>query len=227
MIPTAELTGVPVGLARRRLRRIIQQVKGDLRQIDFPHVERILAMAQSPEGHDRVQIPTLDVIRSFEWLRFCKLPAHAAPVERDFSYPLAVPGSVELARTASRITLQVLEKAGGVESHATVVNELDWEQLRGLEGAGPALEVRNWRPGDQYRRVGQSTEEKIKHLFQETRVPLWERRNWPIITYNGVILWTRRFGAAAAFAAGPATRIALRVDEFGPEVRTVPGRGGV
>ena len=55
-------------------------------------------------------------------------------------------------------------------------------------------------------------QQKIKFLFQEARIPLWERGNWPIITYNGTIVWARRFGAAAEFAAGPATRVVLRVE---------------
>ena len=94
-----------------------------------------------------------------------------------------------------------------------MVNELDWKRLSTFIGALPSLELRNWRPGDQYRRVGQSKEQKIKLLFQEARVPLWERRNWPIITYNGTIVWARHFGAAADFAAGPSTRVVLQVGE--------------
>ena len=133
----------------------------------------------------------------------------------DFSYPLLAPGSTELPGSATRITLQVLEKSDRPEPYATVVDELDWQRVRSLGGAPSGLELRNWRPGDQYRRVGQSKQEKIKFLFQEARVPLWERRNWPIITYNGVVLWVRRFGAAAEFAADPSTSVVLRVDESG------------
>ncbi len=215
IVPVSQLADAPTAVARRVIRRLIRRAKGDLRQIEFAHVERILQMARSREGHDRVQIPSLDVFRSFEWIRFAPLQAAAEPAERDFSTPLTAPGSVELPRCDSRITLQVLEKAEGSGPYVTVVDELDWERIRSLEGAVSGLELRNWRPGDQYRRVGQSSEQKIKLLFQEARVPLWERRNWPIITYNGVILWTRRFGAAADFAAGPSTREVLRVAESG------------
>src|ERR1700727_1278521 len=73
--------------------------------------------------------------------------------------------------------------------------------------------LRNWRPGDQYRRIGQSKPEKIKFFFQEARIPLWERGNWPIITYNEAIVWARLFGAAADFATGPETRSVLQVAE--------------
>lgn len=214
VIATSQLTGAPPAVARRLIRRIIQLAKGDLRQIDFAHVERVLAMARSREGSDRIQIPSLDVYRSFEWIRFAA-PGSTRGTDRDFLLPIRAPGSVELPDASSRITLQVLEKQEAAEPYATVVDELDWQRLRSPSEAVLSLEVRNWRPGDQYRRVGQSKEEKIKLLFQEARVPLWERRTWPMITYNGVILWTRRFGAAADFAAGPETRVVLRVHESG------------
>jgi tRNA(Ile)-lysidine synthase len=212
VLPTKDLAAAPPALARRLVRRAILEAKGSLRQIDFAHVERILEMARSQEGHDRVQIPGLDVIRSFEWIRLARTGANPRK-DRDFSLPLAAPGYAELPGSTARITLQVLEKPEPGESYATVVNELDWQRLGSLPGALPSLELRNWRPGDQYRRAGQSKDQKIKFLFQEHRVPLWERRDWPIITYNGTILWARRFGAAADFAAGPSTRVVLQVQE--------------
>ncbi|HEV2687917.1 MAG TPA: tRNA lysidine(34) synthetase TilS [Bryobacteraceae bacterium] len=213
ILETSHIAAAPPAVARRLIRRAIEHAKGDLRQIDFAHVERVLEMARSEEGHDRVQLPGLDIIRSFGWMRLAPLKPANARKERDFSLPLAAPGSVELPGSSARITLQVLEKAEYGEPYATVGNELDWQRLRPAPDALPSLELRNWRPGDQYRRVGKSKDEKIKFLFQEARVPLWERRDWPIITYEGTILWTRRFGAAADFAAGPSTRVVLQVRE--------------
>ena len=212
ILNASELAGLPRALARRLIRRTIQRAKGDLRQIKFAHVERILEMAASSEGHDRVQIPALDVFRSFDWIRFIGMEAAGGPC-RDFSLPLAAPGSVELPGGSTRITLQVLEKAEETEACVTVGSELDWQRLCSLHGTGCGLELRNWRPGDQYRPIGQSKEQKIKVLFQEGRIPLWERRNWPIITLHGQIVWARQFGPAAEFAAGPDTRYVLRVDE--------------
>jgi tRNA(Ile)-lysidine synthase len=212
-LTTSQITGVPRALARRLIRKAIEEAKGDLRQIEFAHIERILEMALSADGHDRVQLPGLDVFRSFEWIRLAPLIRNRP--NRDFSFPLPAPGSLELPGGSTRITLQVLEKAERTEPYATVVDELDWQRVHSLGDALPGLELRNWRPGDQYRRVGQSKQEKIKFLFQEGRVPLWERRDWPIITYNGVVLWVRRFGAAAEFAANPSTRQVLRVYESG------------
>ena len=219
-----ELAKIPTAVARRLIRRAIECVKGDLRQIDFQHVERILRMASKRDGHDRVQIPGLDVFRSFEWIRLA--PAGLKLDKRDaFSLPLTAPGSVELPDGSARITLQVLEKPETAQPYATVVNELDWQRLTTLNGVPPSLELRNWRPGDRYRGVGQSREHKIKLLFQQARVPLWERGNWPIIAYNEAIVWVRQFGASAEFAAGPSTRVVLQVADSNTSDKGYPRPG--
>ena len=212
IVPASYFASQPTAVARRLIRKTIESAKGNLRQVDFAHVERILEMTRSEEGHDRAQIPGLDVFRSFEWIRFAR-PEFESGKDRDFCLQLEAPGSVELPGATARITLQVLENPALREACGTVVNELDWQRLTLEGGVVSGLELRNWRPGDQYRRAGHSKQQSIKVLFQESRVPLWERRKWPIITYNGTILWARRFGAAAEFAAGPETRIVLRVAE--------------
>jgi tRNA(Ile)-lysidine synthase len=216
VIAVTELANVLPALARRRVRQAVALAKGNHRSIDFAHVERVLEMARSPQGHDRFQAPGLDVCRSFDLIRLAPAGTEAGE-PCDFSVALEVPGSVELPGTGTRIALQVLEKEEGTQPCATVVNELDWQRFRGGRGA-PSLELRNWRPGDQYRRVGQSKPEKIKFFFQEARIPLWERGNWPIITYNETIVWARRFGAAAEFATGPETRSVLQVAETGQQL---------
>jgi tRNA(Ile)-lysidine synthase len=226
VLPVTQLTAAPPALARRLVRRAVEIVKGDLHGIDFAHVERVIEMAGSHQGHDRFQAPGLDICRSFDWIRIALSSPAArqagpeAPAAAGFSVPLEIPGSVELPGSAARIVLQVLEKEGSAQPCirvpcAKVVDELDWQRFYRGESA-PSLELRNWRPGDQYRRVGQTKPEKVKFFFQEARVPLWERRNWPIITYDGKIVWARRFGAAAEFATGPGTRSVLQVAYTGP-----------
>jgi tRNA(Ile)-lysidine synthase len=85
------------------------------------------------------------------------------------------------------------------------VNALDSAKCRG------SLQLRNWRPGDQFERPGSGAAVKIKTLFQDFRIPLWERRRWPVILQGESIVWTRRFGAAKQFAASPETESVLLV----------------
>lgn len=211
VLPVAELTGPPPALARRLIRRAFEIVKGDLRAVDSAHIERVLEIAHSSRGHDRLHAAGLDVCRSFDQIRIAPLRQASCP-PANFAVTLPVPGSVELPGSRIRIAIQILENKERIPPCAKVVNELDWQRFRRGRGA-PSLELRNWRPGDQYRTIGQSKPHKIKFFFQEARIPLWERGNWPIITYNETIVWARRFGAAAEFAAGADTGCVLQIFE--------------
>lgn len=218
VLPVSQLAQAPNALARRLVRRAVESVKGDLHGMTLGLIDEVIEVARAESGHGRLQGPGLDVCRSFEWIRIAAAPFETG--EADFALSLEVPGSVELPGSRARIVLQVLEKDASAEASGKIPcvrvgDELDWQRFRGGDDA-PDLKLRNWRAGDQYRRVGQTKPEKIKFFFQEARVPLWERRDWPIITFHGQIVWARRFGAAAEFAKGPGSRSVLQVSETGP-----------
>ena len=205
-----ELHALPEAAARRLIRHAIETVKGDLRGVDFAHIAAVLALARRQEGDGRLQVPGIDVYRSFEWMRLAP-PGIDRLENRNFRYPAPVPGSVPLPESASAVLLELIENRTPTETAESGYNELmnclDWDRIPG------ALEVRNWRPGDQYQPVGHSDEERIKLLFQQARIPLWERRSWPVITSGNEIIWARRFGPAADLVATPQSRVLLKIQE--------------
>jgi tRNA(Ile)-lysidine synthase len=204
------LTDLPLAVARRLTRRAIELAKGDLRGIDFGHVEAILALAAGGEGHGRIQAPGLDVLRSFEWLRFGPLGSYGL-VDRAYSVEVSPPGVVRAEAVGVEISLELIEKSETSDSSSYVYNNevgcLDWGSLSGR------MVLRNWRPGDQYQPVGRSRAEKIKTLFQEFRIPIWERRHWPVLTDGVSIVWARRFGPAANCAATSGSGTILQIRE--------------
>ena len=204
------LVAQPLAVARRLVRRAMEMAKGDLRGIDFGHIAAVMDLARSTEGHGRLQAPGLDIFRSFEWLRFGQ-PGGGGLESRNYRLPLAVPGSVRVPGANLVISLELIDKSGPLVSPDWVYNSwvggLDWQRLSG------SLELRNWRPGDQYQPVGYSGQEKIKALFQQARIPLWERRHWPVVTDGSSIVWTRRFGPAAGLAAEQDAKVILKIRE--------------
>ncbi len=198
LFQTAPFLAQPVAVQRRLLRRAIERVRGSLRSIDFRHIESIRHLAQSGEGSGRIQLPSLDIYRSFDWLRLGPV-GYDSRLERDFEAPLVVPGLTSVSNRPLTIEMELVTPAAVYNKQMDV---LDWGRCEGL------LTVRNWRPGDSYTPAGRSGAEKIKTLFQENRVPLWERRHWPVIVRGDSIVWVRQFGVAGKFAAGPdSTRI--------------------
>jgi tRNA(Ile)-lysidine synthase len=210
LLRTDALADLPLAAARRLVRRAVETVKGDLRGVGFEHLAGIMELAASAEGHGRIQIPGLDIFRSFEWLRIAP-PSGDNLENRNYRLPLPVPGAVPLPGQKWIVHTELFENTNLTKMPGGVYNGcvecLDWNRLSG------ALEIRNWRPGDQYQPVGRTGAEKIKVLFHEARIPLWERRYWPVVTMGDAILWARRFGAAAGFAAMPGAGPVLSIRE--------------
>jgi tRNA(Ile)-lysidine synthase len=212
LLETKCLKDMPLAVARRLVRRAMELGKGDSLGIEFAHVNAILDLAATNEGHGRLQTPGLDIIRSFEWLRFAKLSPEGVG-RGDYELPAPIPGFFPIPGEEFAISLEVTENSTSSEVCDYVYNKgmvsVDSDRLCG------SLTLRNWRPGDQYHRSGGSGEQKIKTLFQEFRIPLWERRRWPVLTDQRAIVWARRFGPSIHVAAGSGTKRFLRIGEIG------------
>lgn len=203
-IEIGSFTPLAVALQRRLLRRGIQRVRGSLRAIDFPHVEAIRKLMATREGSGRLQLPELDIYRSFDLLRIAP-QRFDARIERNFSVPMEIPGETTVPAPLLTIGMELIARSGVYNSGE---NALDPAKCPG------ALHLRNWRPGDQFERPDHpGAAVKIKTLFQDFRVPLWERRTWPVIVMGDSIVWTRRFGPARQFAVTAESESILLVKE--------------
>ena len=210
LMSAATLAALPLAAARRLVRHAIQLASGDRRASDFRHIAAVLELAARPRGTGRTQLPGLEVRRSFDWLRF----ASGAPVGA-YSVRPVLPGITLVPGADWAISLELVENSETTRFPDNVYNGevgcLDWSRL-----SGP-LELRSWQPGDQYQPVGIPAAKKIKALFQQARIPVWERAQWPVLTDAESIVWVRRFGTAARVAAGIESSRVLAVGEV--EVR--------
>ena len=194
----ASLTTLPRATARRLLRWALGEVRGDLRGVEFRHVEAVLELAERSRGEGSIRLPGAKVQRSFDWILL------AEPSDRPVLPAVAVefPG--------------IYPTLSGTEIHFALAagkRRTPCDTLKAAELCVPRLpvacELRGWRPGDHYRPLGHARDVKLSELFQRDRVPSWQRPIWPMVTCGAQILWARRFGAAAEFAAdaGPRLRI--------------------
>ncbi|MBM3760890.1 MAG: tRNA lysidine(34) synthetase TilS [Acidobacteria bacterium] len=197
----------PVAVRRRMMRELLERVKDNLREIDFAHVEAALQLCTEQEGNGRIQVPGLDLMRSFGWLRVIRLEVLRDLPERNFRLAFPFPGEVSVPEDAGTLSSQVDSMCNYNESGGS----LDLDRVLAAMDAERRLELRNWRPGDSYTRAGASGPEKVKELFQKFRIPLWRRRSWPIIVLGDLPIWVAGFGPAAEFAITPESRTALRI----------------
>ncbi len=210
LMSAAALAALPLAAARRLVRHAILLATDGHHASHFRHIAAVLELAARPQGTGRTQLPGLEVRRSFDWL--CLAPP---TVPEAYSLRPAVPSITRVPGTDFAISLELLENSTTSRSADNVYNSgvsrLDWNRL-----SGP-LEMRNWRPGDEYQPMGILAAKKIKTLFHQARIPVWERAQWPVLTDAESIVWARRFGTAAAVTAGTGSSMVLAVGEL--EVR--------
>jgi tRNA(Ile)-lysidine synthase len=215
---TGAVVQLPLATQRRFIRHAIAEIKGDLRGLEFGHVERVRGLMDRPEGDGRLGLPgALEVRRSFDWLRIAPAGAVRSPVP---AVTVEVPGTYATADGVA-IHFEVVAGNTGRRRRSPPVVAPKNATLRAAELSLcrlPArLELRGWKPGDQYCPEGQIHGQKIKEMFQRARVPSWRRQSWPIVGSGAKILWARGFGAAAEFAAGQEAGPVLRVWETASE----------
>ncbi len=204
-ISATQIAALHLAVQRRLVRRALLAVRGNLKAIDCEHVESILSLCRSTEGHNRVIVPGVDAFRSFDQLLFSPVNLRAGE-ERDYQIPLQLGDEVELPYQTGFLSVQLMKSdtsddiCGNFKGvYPKKVEICDWDgDLLSQSGTLPSLCVRNWRPGDVFQQVGHHSVEKIKTLFQSGKVLLWERKHWPVVQAGAEIVWVRQFGGSAS-----------------------------
>ncbi len=85
--------------------------------------------------------------------------------------------------------------------HAAGIYMLPWRgtSLRVHRLDQPPATLRAWQPGD---RAGWTCSPRlIKELFQQARIPAWERAGWPVLECGGLVIWAGDLGSNSNVAA--------------------------
>jgi len=207
ILSVPRLTALHLAVQRRVIRRALEDVRGDLRAIDMAHVDGFLAICASGHGHDRIMAPGVDALRSFDQLLISRTGAR--DVDRYYRVQLTIGERKTLPYGAGSVAIDQCDICDTFkeESYTSESADLDADVLA---AAASSLVVRNWEPGDRFDANGRGRPEKIKSLFQEHRVPLWERRHWPVLVSADEIVWVRQFGTAAKYRVAGRAERALR-----------------
>jgi tRNA(Ile)-lysidine synthase len=155
-------------------------------------VERVVELAKKSKGTGKLQLPGIEVVRSFDWMRLAVPggPVPAPPIR------VTAPGRYPAPDGKTLICLDIIDGKQPGAAYAT----LKWK-------VAEPLELRAWKPGDHYRPAGHARDRKLKDLFQRNHVPSWQRLSWPILSYDHQIVWARQFGSAAEVPGLEAGRV--------------------
>ncbi len=218
--PAADRAGIYAALTKRLIRRMVEELKGDRRQLTARHVGQVIHLATASPSGRRLHLPAgLVVERSFDRLVFSLSGgASAWPGIRgtqlaglSYEYVVALPkvnvAIVSVPEIGRRFRLKVIDWPPAASDTTTQAEALDAARL------GSPLVLRSWRPGDSYRPRGRRRVRKLKRLLLEIRVAARERRGWPVLTSAGALVWARGLPVADEFAPQPGTIAGLVIAE--------------
>jgi tRNA(Ile)-lysidine synthase len=176
---------LPLAMQRRVIRRFAEQ---HALALDFEHVENLRRCALGELRRTELPGGRLAVNESSS-LRICEFKPEDT---RAYSYVLPIPGEVRIPELEITLRAQIVDQEFAREFAGGALLKRDL--------LGPELTIRNWMPGDRFHPVHQRSEEKLKRLFAEEKIPAEQRRTWPVGLHNGDIVWVRDLPVASAYA---------------------------
>jgi tRNA(Ile)-lysidine synthase len=190
---------LPLAMQRRLLKGFAKRYGLTL---DFEHVEilRRCALGELP----KTELPGGRIAVSSKKVLTLQFPEGRSNTV--YRYLLGVPGEIQIAELGLTIRTLIVS--------AEFAREAAPGELLSLDLLGPELVVRNWIPGDRFWPAHSRSEEKLKRLFAEKRIPAAERPSWLVILHADKIVWVQGFPVSNAYE-WRGTGDALRVEVLG------------
>jgi tRNA(Ile)-lysidine synthase len=194
----------PIALQRRLLRLWIESVRGNLRGLDFVHIDELLRLIKHGQPHGRLAIPGgWEMARQYDLLTLVKRSRRAQRL--CYVHHFAPGATLAIPEAGCEILSQFTEPS--TEHMPGDLTEAVFDAA-GLTGP---LTVRNFRHGDYFQPLGMSGHKKIKDLFIEHKLPLSQRATLPLLVLGSEVLWVPGCARSERAKVTRATRSMLRV----------------
>jgi tRNA(Ile)-lysidine synthase len=203
-----------LGIAKRMVRHIVEQMKPRGGQLNAAHVRSILELAESGENGKRLPLPGgVEVRREHDCLIFCSGDSIG---KMNPGKPLEFEHAINLDGMAADVSVPEIGcvfRFRVIDWPAKRGDTIDREFVLDCDALQSPLVLRNWRPGDKLRPCGHRSAHKLKRLLSKKGLSGPERQGWPILTSRGIPVWARGFPVAAEFAATEKTRAGIVITE--------------
>jgi tRNA(Ile)-lysidine synthase len=177
---------LPLAVRRRVLKAFLAENEC---AAEFGHIENVLRCAMGEVDQTSLPGDWLALHHS-QCLQLSKIE-DLQPCKRatsGYTVHLPIPGGVHIPEIGVTLKAVVLSQS---EAELAMPGTL----LKADLTAGELI-VRNWRPGDRYRPAHRRSEEKLKRLFSEKKIPEHQRAAWPVGLLGERIVWVRGFPVA-------------------------------
>ncbi|MDP3014575.1 MAG: tRNA lysidine(34) synthetase TilS, partial [Candidatus Subteraquimicrobiales bacterium] len=206
----SKLTSLPLTVQRRVIRKAIEFVKGDLRGIEFKHIDEILKKAVYEKESFQIDLPS-------DLVTFCEHD-EVVVAKKDylkkppplFECVLETPGTTKVKELGVEFKTDFVKKEDfAIESRKQefdgLVAFLDAERLRF------PLKVRTRRLGDSFRPLGMEGKKKLQDFFVDEKVAK-RKRDWvPLVLSGARIIWVAGYRIDDDFKVVLGTKRILKI----------------
>ncbi len=187
---------LPSALKRHLLRASIEELLGNLKDIETRHIEEIMSALTKPAGK-RITLPG-GLIFSIEYDRYLLAPDPAAlspfPI-LEGEFPLEIPGETQLPGwriTATIINREQMAEKGKFEGEGDKGGEVSKQSYKAyldFDKTGDKLVVRSRQPADRFQPLGMSQPKKLGEFMIDAKIPHAWRERIPLVCSPKHILW--------------------------------------
>ena len=176
-------------LQRQLLRRAIRNLRSDLRNIDWIHVEEARrAIGERPAGTEVTLPQGLSLFRSYDtFVVGDVIPIPEMPLIEE-EMKIAVPGRTSLPDGSWEVITELL---AGEEGKEEALNNQDpWRGYLDLDQVGQDLILRGRKPGDRFQPLGMGGRSKpLREFMIDAKIPHHIRDKLPLVVSPQNIVW--------------------------------------
>jgi tRNA(Ile)-lysidine synthase len=218
-IPIPDFLELHEALRYRLIKALLTRALFPEKGIGFRHVQLVAALAQGREGCGSLDLPGgITVRREYDLLivsrkaEFDAIPGHrlsgAAQWEKSyFSYPVEIPGRVDVAEAGMAITFQFADKPPSFHlSDKERIVYMDYEAMH------LPLAVRNLKPGDRMQPLGMAGTKKLNAFFIDEKIPRRQRDKIPLLIDRQSVLWVVGIRMSERVKIMPETKKVLKLE---------------
>jgi len=198
-------SSLPIALKRRIIRRAIFQIKGDLRGVQFTHIDSFLKLKKD-RGCKKISLPgSLILQREYE-----KLSVRRKKSEKEFFTPqkLIIPGETDLPKLKLKLKTEIIKEKPFFFPEGRKEVYLDYDKLK------TPLILRKRLKGDRFQPLGMQGSKKIKDFFIDLKVPRDERDKILLLASKEKIVWIVGYRLDDYFKITENTRRILKIKVF-------------
>jgi tRNA(Ile)-lysidine synthase len=214
----------PLALKRNFLRRLIKQLRPDIRDVGFEQIEQAIEFLSGSMNSNRIQL-----LAGIEMLNLT--PDFA--VIRDEGQKLSFPEYPQMQiQKPLEITIpSFIELENGWKIHVEDQDLMGFDQaelLASLDEYKAALDahiikgqirIRTIKPGDRISPLGMDGSLKVSDLFINNKIPQPARKNWPLIVDDEKVIWVVGLRVAEVCRITTSTKKVIRLRAIPPKER--------